>query len=119
MFGNLRSLIAFPKLSLASLTQQRGERAEGERLFEEADYEGAELHLAQAIVESEQRQETPNQRISLRLELGEAQRRQFLAGGDPQKLTAAEETVPWPSSGVCLPSSPRRIRPRRNGCRRR
>ena len=93
MFGNLRSLIAFPKLSLASWNHVRGEREEGERLFEESDYAGAELHLAQAIVDSEQRHEPPNRRISLRLELGEAQRRQFMAGGNPQKLTAAEETV--------------------------
>ncbi len=93
MFGNLRSLIAFPKLSLASWNQARGEREEGERLFEESDYAGAELHLAQAIVDSEQRQEPPNKRISLRLELGEAQRRQFVADGNPQKLVAAEETV--------------------------
>ena len=93
MFGNFRSLIAYPKLRLASWNQARGEREEGERLFEEADYAGAELHLAQAIVDSEQRQEPANQRISLRLEMGEAQRRQFVAGGNPQKLAAAEETV--------------------------
>jgi len=76
MFGNL--------LRLAPWKQARGEREEGERLFEESDYAGAELHLAQAIVESEQRQEPPNQRISLRLEMGEAQRRQFAAGGNTQ-----------------------------------
>src|ERR1700733_1458812 len=93
MFGNLRSLMAYPKLRLASWNLARGEREEGERLFEESDYEGAELHLAQAIVDSEQRQESPNQRISLRLEMGEAQRRQFAANGDPRKLAAAEETV--------------------------
>ncbi len=93
MFGNFRSLIAYPKLRLASWNQARGEREEGERLFEESDYAGAELHLAQAIVNSEHRQELPNQRISLRLELGEAQRRQFLADGNLQKLAAAEETV--------------------------
>lgn len=93
MFGNFRSLIAYPKLRLASWNQARGEREEGERLFEESDYAGAELHLAQAIVNSEHRQELPNQRISLRLELGEAQRRQFLADGNLLKLAAAEETV--------------------------
>lgn len=93
MFGNFRSLIAYPKLRLASWNQARGEREEGERLFEESDYEGAELHLAQAIVNSEHRQELPNRRISLRLELGEAQRRQFLADGNLLKLAAAEETV--------------------------
>ena len=93
MFGSIRSLIAYPKLRLAAWNHVRGEREEGERLFEEADYEGAELHLAQAIVDSEQRQEPPTQRISLRLEMAEAQRRQFAVGGNLQKLTAAEETV--------------------------
>ncbi len=67
MFGNLRFLIGF------SGDQQRGaERRAGEQLFEEADYQGAELHLAQAILESERRQEPAAQRILLRLELAEA-----------------------------------------------
>ena len=52
MFGNLRSLIDF------SGDQLHGaERRTGERLLEESDYQGAELHLAQAILESERRQE--------------------------------------------------------------
>ena len=94
MFGNLRSLIGSPGLRLASWNKQRGsERKEGERLFEESDYAGAELHLAQAILESERRQESANKRILLRLELAEAQRRQFEAGGDPRKLSDAEEAA--------------------------
>ena len=69
------------------------EQKEGERLLEESDFIGAELHLAQAILKSERRQESAHKRILLRLELAEAQRRQFPAGGDPQKLVDAEETV--------------------------
>jgi tetratricopeptide (TPR) repeat protein len=88
MFGNLRSLIG-----LAGSQQRGAERKEGERLFEESDYAGAELHLAQAIVESERRQETPDQRILLRLELAEAQRKQFHSEEDSLKLAAAEETL--------------------------
>ena len=88
MFGNLRSLIGL------SGSQQRGaERRAGEQLFEESDYQGAELHLAQAMVESERRQEPPAQRILLRLELAEAQRKQYRGGQDFHKLAEAEETV--------------------------
>ncbi len=88
MFGNLRSLIGF------SGDQLHGaERKEGERLFEESDYQGAELHLAQAMVESERRQEPAADRILLRLELGEAQRKQFRGGQDFRKLGEAEETM--------------------------
>jgi tetratricopeptide (TPR) repeat protein len=88
MFGNLRSLIGF------SGSQHRGaERRAGEQLFEESDYQGAELHLAQAMVESEGRQEPAAERILLRLELAEAQRKQFRGGPDFRKLVEAEETV--------------------------
>ena len=94
MFGSIKSLIAFPVLRLAPWNQPGGdERKLGERLFEEADYAGAELHLAQAILESEQRQESADKRILLRLELAEAQRRQYQGGRNPQKLSDAEETV--------------------------
>jgi tetratricopeptide (TPR) repeat protein len=94
MFGNLRSLIGSPGLRLASWNQQHlSERKEGERLLEESDYAGAELHLAQAVVESERRQESADKRILLRLELAEAQRKQFQGTGDPRKLVDAEETV--------------------------
>jgi tetratricopeptide (TPR) repeat protein len=88
MFGNLRSLIG-----LSGNPQRDAERRAGEQLFEKADYEGAELHLAQAIVESERRQEPPAQRVLLRLELGEAQRKQFRGGQNSRKLAEAEETV--------------------------
>ena len=88
MFGNLRTLIGF------SGNPQRGaERKTGEQLLEESDYQGAELHLAQAMVESERRQEPAAQRIQLRLELAEAQRKQFHGGQDFRKLNDAEETV--------------------------
>lgn len=88
MFGSLRSLIDFSGSKLRAAEQR-----EGERLFEESDYAGAELHLAQAILESERRQESADQRILLRLELAESQRRQVLAGGDPRKLADAEASV--------------------------
>ena len=88
MFGNLRSLIG-----LSGNPQREAERRVGEQLLEKADYEGAELHLAQAIVESERRQEPPAQRVLLRLELGEAQRKQFRGGQNSRKLAEAEETV--------------------------
>ena len=88
MFGNLRSLIGL------SESQQHGaERRAGEQLLEESDYQGAELHLAQAMVESERRQEPADQRIMLRLELAEAQRKQFRGDQDFHKLVEAEETV--------------------------
>jgi tetratricopeptide (TPR) repeat protein len=94
MFGSIKSLIALPALRLAPWNKPGGdERKEGERLFEKSDYAGAELHLAQAILESEQRQESADKRILLRLELAEAQRKQYQEGANPQKLADAEETV--------------------------
>lgn len=87
MFGNLRSIIG---LSVNKL--RAAEQREGERLFEESDYAGAELHLAQAILESERRQESADQRILLRLELAEAQRRQSSTDSS-RKLADAEDTV--------------------------
>ncbi len=88
MFGNLRSLIG-----LAGDQMHGAERRTGEQLFEESDYQGAELHLAQAIVESERRQEPVAQRILLRLELAEAQRKQYRGDQDFRKLGEADETV--------------------------
>src|SRR6202790_2105216 len=94
MFGSIKSLIALPALRLGPWNKPGGdERKEGERLLEKSDYAGAELHLAQAIVESEQRQESADKRILLRLELAEAQRKQYHDGAYPQKLADAEETV--------------------------
>ncbi len=72
------------------------EQIEGERLFEAADYAGAELLLAKAIVEGERRQQTPDKRILVRLELAEAQRKQYrpqMGGGNRQKLADAEQTI--------------------------
>ena len=88
MFGNLRALIG-----LSGDQLHGAERKEGERLFEESDYQGAELHLAQAILESERRQEPAADRILLRLELGEAQRKQFRGDQDFRKLVEAEDTM--------------------------
>ncbi len=88
MFGNLRSLIG-----LSGSPQDGSERRTGEQLFEDADYQGAELHLAQAILESERRQEPAAQRILLRMELAESQRKQFQGGEDLRKLVDAEETM--------------------------
>jgi len=94
MFGSIKSLIALPALRLCPWNKPGGdERKEGERLLERSDYAGAELHLAQAILESEQRQESADKRILLRLELAEAQRKQYQDGANPQKLADAEETV--------------------------
>lgn len=88
MFGNLRSLMGL------SGSQQRGaERRAGRQLLEASDYQGAELHLAQAMLESERQQEPAAERILLRLELAEAQRKQFRDGQDFRKLAEAEETV--------------------------
>ena len=87
MLGNLRSLIGL------SANQRGAERRAGEQLLEESDYQGAELHLAQAMVDSERRQEPAAERILLRLELAEAQRKQFRGGQDFRKLAEAEETV--------------------------
>src|SRR5947209_5910674 len=86
MFQNIRTLIG--------ISGNRGaERRAGEQLLRASDFEGAELHLAQAMVESERRQEPAAQRILLRLELAAAQRKQFRGGEDFRKLTDAEETA--------------------------
>ncbi len=96
MLGNLRSLLGLSGSGSvgSSLTSWDlgKERKEGERLFEESDYAGAELHLARAV-EGERGHESPDQRILLRLELGEAQRRQHQLSGASQKLADAEQTV--------------------------
>ena len=95
MLGNLRSLLGLagggPAGSPASWDLGK-ERKEGERLFEEGDYAGAEFHLARAV-SGERGRESPEQRILLRLELGEAQRRQCQTKGISPKLAEAEGTV--------------------------
>ncbi len=77
-----------------------GDRTEdqktGERLFEQGDYSGAELHLVKAIVEDERRKQSPDKRILVRLELAEARRKQYRpgpGGGNREKLSEAEETI--------------------------
>ena len=75
---------------------RNNEQREGERLFEEADYAGAELHFSQALLEEERRRQLPDKRILLRLELAEAQRKQHRpgsSGGNPAKLAQAGQTI--------------------------
>ena len=93
MFERLRSMA--PRIREWT-TDQSEDQTVGERLLEEADYMGSELHLAKAILDSERRQQGPDRRILLRLELAEAQRKQFRperGAGNPQKLAEAEQTV--------------------------
>jgi tetratricopeptide (TPR) repeat protein len=96
MFERLRSRLRSSELAprLREWTADRSEhQTEGERLFEEADYAGAELALAQAVLDGERRQHTPDKRILVRLELAEAQRKQVRPDGDPRKLAMAEQTI--------------------------
>jgi tetratricopeptide (TPR) repeat protein len=96
MLGSLRSLLGRsaggPARTRLTSWDIGKERAEGERLFELANYAGAELHLARAV-QGERGHESADQRILLRLELGEAQRRQYESRGDSAKLAEAEGTV--------------------------
>src|SRR5579864_75271 len=92
MFGSLRDLA--PRIKAWSMDRSE-DQVEGERLLEQCDYPRAELHLTKAILE-EKHHQSPSRRILLRLELAEAQRRQFRppnAGENPEKLTAAEQTA--------------------------
>ena len=92
MLGSLRDLA--PRIKAWSMDRSE-EQGEGERLLGLRDYAGAELHLMKAISEDDQRL-SPSRKILLRLELAEAQRKQFrLPNGDenPEKLTAAEQTA--------------------------
>jgi tetratricopeptide (TPR) repeat protein len=92
MLGSLRDLA--PRIK--AWGADRGEeQIEGERLLEQRDYAGAELHLTKALAADEKHQ-SPSRKILLRLELAEAQRRQFRlpnAEENPEKLTAAEQTA--------------------------
>src|SRR6185436_19832530 len=90
----------FERVLLERIRAWTGDRTEdqkiGERLFEQGDYAGAELHLVKAIVEDERRKQSPDKRILVRIELAEAQRKQYRPGpgpGLPEKLTEAEETI--------------------------
>jgi tetratricopeptide (TPR) repeat protein len=93
MLGSLRDLA--PRIKAWSVDRSEAQ-IEGERLLEQHDYPGAELHLTKAVLEDEKRHQSPSRRILLRLELAEAQRRQFRpqnAEEKPEKLTAAEQTA--------------------------
>jgi tetratricopeptide (TPR) repeat protein len=92
MLGSLRDLA--PRIKAWSMDRS-DDQVEGERLLEQRDYPRAELHLTKAVLEEKQHQ-SPSRKILLRLELAEAQRRQFRlpnARENPEKLTAAEETA--------------------------
>ena len=99
MFERLRSHLWPADLGprLREWTADRSEyQTEGERLLEQADYAGAELKLAQAVLDGERRQQPAGKRILLLLELAEAQRKQVRPGaadGDAGKLAMAEQTI--------------------------
>jgi tetratricopeptide (TPR) repeat protein len=95
MFGSFRAL-RLPKNVQTWSVDRSWDRAEGERLLKAHDYPAAERHLAKAVTESEQRRHSAPKRIHLRLELAEAQRKQFLAAApnrNPAKLDEAEAVV--------------------------
>jgi tetratricopeptide (TPR) repeat protein len=100
MFERLRSRLWPSELAprLREWTTDRSpHQSEGERLFEEGDFAGAELHLAEAVLEGERRQGPPGKRILLRLELAEAQRQQAAgrdaSSRDVPKLELAEQNI--------------------------
>jgi tetratricopeptide (TPR) repeat protein len=95
MFGSF-SALRLPKNVQAWSLDRSWDRAEGERLLKARDYPAAEGHLAKAVTESEQRRHSVPKRIHLRLELAEAQRKQFQAGvqnQNPAKLDEAEKVA--------------------------
>lgn len=99
MFERLRSKFKPAAIGprLMEWTTDRCEaQAQGERLFEEGDYAGAELSLAEAVLDGERRQSPADKRILLRLELAAAQRKQagqFGTQMNRDKLAAAEQTI--------------------------
>jgi tetratricopeptide (TPR) repeat protein len=93
MLGSLRDLA--PRIRAWSMDRS-DDQVEGERLLEQHDYPGAEVHLTKAVSEGEKRHQSPSRKILLRLELAEAQRKQFRAQNapeNPEKLAAAEQTA--------------------------
>lgn len=92
MLGSLRDLA--PRIKAWSMDRSE-EQVLGERLLEQRDYAGAEIHLMNAISVDEKHL-SPSRQVLLRLELAEAQRKQFRppnAEENPEKLTAAEHTA--------------------------
>ena len=75
------------------VTERSDDQIEGERLLEDGNFVQAEIRLAKAIVEGEKRRQPAKRRIELRLELAEAQRRQFQSGDQLVKLSVAEGIV--------------------------
>jgi tetratricopeptide (TPR) repeat protein len=97
MFGRLKSLGSELAPRLQAWTSDRAaDQTEGERLLEEGSYAAAELHLLRAVIDSEKRRQLPRNRIQLRLQLAEAQRRQYSAEhgeSNKAKLDAAAESA--------------------------
>ncbi|MEQ1948972.1 MAG: tetratricopeptide repeat protein [Bryobacteraceae bacterium] len=97
MFGRLKSLGAGLAPRIQAWTSDRAaDQNEGERLLDEGSYAQAELLLARAVFDSEKKRLAPRSRIQLRLQLAEAQRRQFNAeqgAGNRAKLDAAAESA--------------------------
>jgi tetratricopeptide (TPR) repeat protein len=97
MFGRLKSLGSELAPRLQAWTSDRTvDQTEGERLLEEGSYAAAELHLARAVFASERKRQLPRNRIQLRLQLAEAQRRQYHADdseANKAKLDAAAESA--------------------------
>ena len=92
MLGSLRDLA--PRIKAWSMDRSE-EQVLGERLLEQRDYAGAEIHLMNAI-SADDKHLSPSRQVLLRLELAEAQRKQFRppnAEENPEKLTAAEHTA--------------------------
>jgi tetratricopeptide (TPR) repeat protein len=92
MLGGLRDLA--PRIKAWGMDRS-ADQIEGERLLEQHDYAAAEIRLLKAVSEAESHQ-TPSRKILLRLELAEAQRKQFRSpngGENPEKLAAAEQTA--------------------------
>ncbi|MEQ1884409.1 MAG: tetratricopeptide repeat protein [Bryobacteraceae bacterium] len=97
MFGRLKSLGAELAPRIQAWTSDRAaDQNEGERLLDEGSYADAELLLARAVFDSEKKRQMPRNRIQLRLQLAEAQRRQFnpeQSAGTRAKLDAAAESA--------------------------
>jgi len=97
MFGRLKSFGSELAPRFQAWTSDRAaDQMEGERLLEEGSYAAAELHLARAVCDSEKKRQLPRNRIQLRLQLAEAQRRQYNpehGETNKAKLDAAAESA--------------------------
>src|SRR5258708_20041004 len=97
MFGRLKSLGSELAPRLQAWTSDRAaNQTEGERLLEEGSYAAAELHLARAVFDSEKKRQLPRNRIQLRLQLSEAQRRRHNAEPGPSTQTTFHPPLTTP-----------------------